>query len=356
MKTEPISPVVVALLLITITLAASTLVIWNLISANQNLWNVYVAVVQINDPVDSRANAGALETVRSFLNNPAFTRALEMGPDSGLDTITEVSLKDPATVASLADWLTGYIDTQITTAAYLVVLLGIVTGVLVLVLFATRSDLHRGYSIARSAHRLSHAVADTQDHERERIGRELHDNIGQLLSLVRIELTGGRTTEARHTLDTALAELRGLSRQLSLPAQSADDLSTELTELGRRLQESAGIPVSISVTGLEQSHSSIRKQAFRIAQELLTNGVKHARASRLDLRVLGVYPVLVLAYTDDGIGFDIEHVRTGVGLRSIQQRVELLGGSIQKHVLTPHGTGTKFRIELPLRGPEGHIQ
>jgi signal transduction histidine kinase len=87
----------------------------------------------------------------------------------------------------------------------------------------------------------------------------------------------------------------------------------------------------------------------------LTNGIKHAHASQLDLRILGVHPVLILAYSDDGIGFDIEQVTTGVGLRSIQQRVELLGGSIRQRASKPHGTGTAVRIELPLRDGEGQI-
>jgi two-component system sensor histidine kinase UhpB len=352
MSGKQLNPTILLLALVFIVLSVSTTVIWNLVSANHDLWEVYVAVTYLGGATDTVHRLEHEEVVRRFLESRTFSLIVVESGNPGLAMLRPEAISDPVGLSVLADWLDGYIHRQISMTEVLVVLLVVVTAVMLVLLVYTGRYVVRRVRTSEGVLRLSHAVADTQEIERQRIGRELHDNIGQLLSLARLELLGGKTDSAQRTLDTTLLELRGLTRQLAMPTESAGELEFELEELGRRLSESSGLQIDVRAAGFRQAHRAVPQQVYRIAQELLNNGIKHARASRISLQVIPVHLNLVITYSDDGVGFEYDTIRRGVGLTSIQQRVELFGGTIAYNT----AGGARIRIELPLRPGEEHLR
>ncbi|MFW6228643.1 MAG: sensor histidine kinase [Alkalispirochaeta sp.] len=343
-----LNPTILLLALVFIVLSVSTTVIWNLVSANHDLWKVYVAVTYLGGATDSAHRLEHEEVVRRFLESRTFSHIVSETGDPGLASVRPDTLSDPVGLSVMADRLDGYIHRQISMTEVLIVLLVVVTAVMLILLIYAGRHVVRRVRTSEGGWRLSHAVADTQEIERQRIGRELHDNIGRLLSPVRMELLGGSIDSAQRTLDTTLLELHGLTRQPATPTESAGALEFELEDLGRRLSETSGLSVDVHVTGVRQADTGVARQVYRIAQELVTNGIEHAAASRISLHVLPVHVSLVITYSDDGVGFDPDRVHRGVGLRSIQQRVELFGGTITYNNIS----GTRIRIELPLRSDE----
>ena len=194
-----------------------------------------------------------------------------------------------------------------------------------------------------------------QEAERQRIAQELHDEVGQRLTSVLLELKqgAGRADPAlavdlggiRDTTRTTLEEVRRISQRLRPGVLSDLGLLNALSSLASDLTSRYGIDV---VRGFAPGLPSLTPEAelvvYRVAQEALTNVVRHARAStvRLGLRQRG--SVLVLVVVDDGVG--AAHAPTGAGIQGMRERAQMVGGRLD--LVTPEGGGTEVRLEVPL--------
>ena len=209
---------------------------------------------------------------------------------------------------------------------------------------------------------LAKAVWKVQEEERRRLARDLHDGIGQTLTalknqLERLELgTGvepelrGRLAEAVEIAARALQETRELSRLLRPPVLDDLGLLPALRSLGRTL-ERGGLRVEIHSSGLddERLDADLETLVFRVAQEALTNVLKHAQVEEAELSVERLGGGLRLSISDRGRGFDPEDrsgEAPGCGLRGIHDRVELFGG--RSRVRSQPGQGTTIEVEVPL--------
>lgn len=212
--------------------------------------------------------------------------------------------------------------------------------------------------------RLLARVIDVQEHERARISRDLHDDLGQLLTAVSVGL---------RTLNDApdLAQARERAKHLSLIVTDSLDVVRRiarglrtgvLQDLGLRLaverlvedaSQSSGIDMTASISFPEDRRFSPASEmtAYRLVQEALTNVVRHADAARADVRLDADDHTLTIDIRDDGRGFSLRDAdaRQSLGLQGMRERVALLGGSIRFN--TAPGRGTAILIQLPVARP-----
>jgi len=214
---------------------------------------------------------------------------------------------------------------------------------------------------------LSRELIQSQEEERKRIAQELHDELGQALTAITLDLNiieRDLGQEIPQGIRKRLAGTRAIADELD---QKASDLALDLRpslldDLGLaptltwyvdRFSQRAEIEVKFEVIGREKRLSPEIETAFyRITQEALTNVARHARAKNVQM-VLELRPKMVkVIIEDDGKGFDLNKLRKsqslsqGLGLIGIQERVSLLGGRLEIH--SNPGEGTRIEIEIPL--------
>ncbi|PWT80987.1 MAG: hypothetical protein C5B57_11355 [Blastocatellia bacterium] len=245
------------------------------------------------------------------------------------------------------------------------VLLGIVVAIVAVRRLRTlerRSEMQRvvAEEAERQMRQLSQRVVATQEEERKNLSRELHDDVAQVLTALRMEL--GRIERARIPADNrigaAVAECRRLVDQLfrtvrdlalGLRPSMLDDfgLQPALEWHTRDLTRRYGVDVEVSVHGdLDVLPDHYRTCVFRAIQEALTNCVRHANARSVKVTVTGGINRLDVLVADDGIGLDPAQRRNGLGLRGIEERVKELHGTMS--IDGAPGTGTRLAIQLPL--------
>jgi signal transduction histidine kinase len=200
--------------------------------------------------------------------------------------------------------------------------------------------------------RLARAVWRVQEDERRRLARDLHDDLGQTLTALRHRLERlppGESREAALELAAqALDDVRELSRLLRPPVLDDLGLSAGLNWLGRRVRENSGLPVRVSASLDVPLDPETETLLFRIAQEALTNAVRHADATRVNLSLCRVADRLELRVHDNGKGFEPSVLEdtgeTGVGLAGMRDRVALFGGELV--ISSAEGRGTTVSATL----------
>lgn len=212
---------------------------------------------------------------------------------------------------------------------------------------------------------LAQSVVRSQEEERARLSRDLHDGISQWLVSIKLQVesgiaklaTQGATPEAaRKSLDRAAGQLNdvlGEVRRISHALRPAllDDLglAAALDHLTQEFSEHTGIDITFASEGETDGLTDVGNTVlFRIAQETLTNIERHANATKVAVRLISDNTGIILAITDDGIGFDVAHVaqhpKRGIGLRNMHERVEAVGGQLQ---LRSSPEGTQVIATLP---------
>jgi signal transduction histidine kinase len=199
-------------------------------------------------------------------------------------------------------------------------------------------------------------VVEAQERERRRLAIELHDETGQslaavLMGLRRLEEAGDlaavRTTvaELRETVVNAVQELRALAVELRPKALDDFGLAPALERLVDTYSRRTGLEVDSHLAGLEPRLSEpVESALYRIAQEALTNIAKHAGASAISIVTRRDAERLTMIVEDNGTGFDAAAPAEGLGLVSMRERAELLGGSLRVES-TEHGT--TLVVEVP---------
>ena len=195
-----------------------------------------------------------------------------------------------------------------------------------------------------------------QETERQRIARELHDEVGQLLTgivlrseaLARRAQNGLRSDieELREVARHAAEETRDIARRLRPEALDELGLQSALLALCNAASDSAGVEIRRSVERILPLNPEQELVIYRVAQESITNVVRHARARRVDLTLTGdeVEGVL-LTVADDGVGMPAGAERRANGIRGMRERALLVGGVLTIGA-SPQG-GTEVRLHLP---------
>jgi len=208
--------------------------------------------------------------------------------------------------------------------------------------------------------KMMEAVLESQEMERKRVAADLHDSIGGMLSAIRVGLTTmGRQLpdpraieQQKKMLDDTIGSVRSISRELMPSTLERFGLVHALRELCDQVHTTSLLPVHFQEQGEMDSMSPARQlMIYRIAQELVTNAVKHAHATAIHVRLL-VQNQLVLIVEDNGIGFNPENYRTasasgrGLGLFNIENRARLLGARMVHEMSGQQGS--RITLTIPL--------
>ena len=189
--------------------------------------------------------------------------------------------------------------------------------------------------------RLDQEIAQVADRERRRLGHDLHDKLGQhltgtaLAAQVLKEKLAARccpeTSDAErlvHCLEEGIDFTRNLARGFFSPELRAEGLVVALQNLAETISEQSGISCVLHGDELISIHdSTVANQLYRIAQEAVTNSVKHAAASHIDIRLAMDGPELCLSIVDDGVGFPDNPRSEGLGLHLMRHAAALSGGT-----------------------------
>jgi signal transduction histidine kinase len=214
---------------------------------------------------------------------------------------------------------------------------------------------------------LNQKLNEVQEAERKQLARELHDEMGQALTAISINLAAmaqdlppnyakslsERLKESQMLADQTLEQIRELSFNLR-PAMLDDlGLAPTLRWYLKRYQKRVGITVDLEASSLkERLPVDIETALYRIFQEALTNITRHARASHVELIIRRSKDGVLVEIKDDGCGFEMEQVfgseasTSGMGLLGMRERTVLLGGIFNLH--SAPGAGTQVSIEIPL--------
>lgn len=203
---------------------------------------------------------------------------------------------------------------------------------------------------------LSSRILDIQERERRALARELHDEIGQALTAVKINLqallfdaslgAAARRVEASVAIvDEALRKVRGLSLDLRPPQLDDLGLAAALRWYLARQAEASGVAIELEADeALARLDPEVETACFRIAQEAVTNALRHARARRIAVRLCREGEALRLEVRDDGAGFDVGRARAAaahggsLGLAGMEERAALAGGRAEFVSIPGEGT------------------
>jgi signal transduction histidine kinase len=215
------------------------------------------------------------------------------------------------------------------------------------------------------------AIANAQFHEqtkqravineRQRLARELHDSVTQVLYSVilyadatRLALAAKKEAEASENLQElrtlarqAMADMRLLLFRLHPPVLEDEGLVAALQARLEAIEARAGLQIDLRAKGENVLPIAIAEELYKVALEALNNVVKHAKAEQVIVHLLFTEQSCVLTIQDDGVGFDPGAVQGGLGLRSIAERVQQIGGNLL--VESAPGQGTKLQVAVKIQ-------
>ncbi|GAB3838297.1 hypothetical protein GCM10028821_39720 [Hymenobacter jeollabukensis] len=210
------------------------------------------------------------------------------------------------------------------------------------------------------------AVLEAEENERRRIGSDLHDGIGQLLTAAKLNLhalqqqLGPGRPGHENLLDNALAvvdesfrEVRGISHNLMPNALIKRGLAAAVRDFLDKLPSDNGLRVEVQAYGIDATQLPPHAESvlFRVIQELVQNIIKHAQATEVTIQLVQSAAELTVTVEDNGRGFDAQGLEAdvGIGLRNVATRMTYLGGRAELD--TAPGRGTTVTLEVPLTAP-----
>jgi PAS domain S-box-containing protein len=220
----------------------------------------------------------------------------------------------------------------------------------------------------------SRRLIEAQEAERRRISLELHDQVGQILTAVKMHLHALRKTcgtsdiatlieENLNVIDEAVDQVRDLSVDLRPALLDDFGLMVAVRWYLDRQAKKSGVAVELVSLSLNEDHrfpADLETACFRIVQEAVTNIIRHAHAARISIRLERTGSDLMLVIGDDGVGFDVKAVRTGVngtatlGLRGMEERAQAVGGTLT--VDSAPRLGTQVCASFPLADEQLEIE
>jgi signal transduction histidine kinase len=221
---------------------------------------------------------------------------------------------------------------------------------------------HREMQVAqRELRDLSRQLVSAQEKERKALSRDLHDQVGQVLTALRISLSNIQLSLKAAGMETN-NELEISKRLVSQALRSARDLAmglrpSMLDDLGleaalewhvRQHSRISGVPATLNLScSLQHLSDAQRTCVYRTVQEALNNSAKHAHARNVTVNIQNETDAISIVVQDDGVGFDASaRVSHALGLLGMRERIEQLGGSVS--VNSEIGHGTLVCVKLPV--------
>ena len=257
-----------------------------------------------------------------------------------------------------------------TASSVLALLLGTLLAFLTIgrILILERASVRQFREVTRARlelQNLSHRLVAAQEEERRRVARELHDEIGQAMSAVLVELgrlenrlpagqleNRAMVAAARQLADHAVAQARDMA--LLLRPSMLDDLGLvpALKWQAREVSRRTGVKVRVSAqTVADDLPDAFRTCIYRIVQEAVSNAARHSRATAVRVEARQDEAGIRVSIQDDGGGFDAS-LEKGMGILGMEERVKELGGEF--HIDSRRGRGTTVSLRLPLTVSQAH--
>jgi signal transduction histidine kinase len=200
-----------------------------------------------------------------------------------------------------------------------------------------------------------------QEEERKRIARDLHDRLGSMLAMVKNHFKSVETSidnlkdtntklykKANKLLDEACEEVRKISQDMASGVLTKFGLTAALEDLKNTLEESKQLEVEFVSHGLNNRLPlELEITIYRIIQELISNILKHAKASEITIQLLKGKNGLNIIAEDNGIGFEISEAKLGMGLKNIEARIDGLNGELK--IDSTLRKGTTITVDIPLK-------
>ena len=205
---------------------------------------------------------------------------------------------------------------------------------------------------------LSRRLLEQQERERSALARELHDQLGQSLATISLNLQAiegelspvslARVPESMQMIKNMFEQVRTLTFELRPSVLDDFGLVEAVRNLVRRHGERAGVRVSFTAKPNDaRAPAEIETACFRIVQEALRNVARHSRARHVQVTLTAQDFALEVTVTDDGVGFNVERQPSGVGLMGMSERAELVGGNFGIESAPDAGTTVRARFPLP---------
>ena len=210
--------------------------------------------------------------------------------------------------------------------------------------------------------KITAAAIKGQEMERSNVSRELHDNVNQVLTTVKLytELCTAGTVDpdvilpkCTLLLNETINEIRNLSKKLSAPSLGDVGIKDTLKDLVESMQETleGEIKLHIRAASCTTIDNELHLTIYRIAQEHLTNILKHAQAKNVTIHIDAVDGQLSLTITDDGRGFDTTKKTSGIGITNMTSRAHILNGSFK--IESHEGRGCTLSVSFPVEAIDG---
>ena len=194
-------------------------------------------------------------------------------------------------------------------------------------------ELHKRY--------LTRAVIDAQEKERAKISRDLHDNVNQVLTTVKLYMEMGLSNKFNSQelqqrsvqyISDCINEIRAISRSLSAPTLGGMNFKESIQELVKSIADTNHLKIKLKVTGFSTKEHSLSTDLhlgiYRILQEQLANILRHANAKHAKIEITKEPHIITLRIEDDGKGFDTNAQRQGIGITNMTTRAEALNGQL----------------------------
>ncbi len=213
----------------------------------------------------------------------------------------------------------------------------------------------------QAAHKLTNALLEGQENERQRLAKEIHDGIGPLMSTLKMDIENikndlenqaaqwDKIEKTEELVQQISVDIRNISHALMPSALVDFGLVPALDNLCMRIESSTNLDIRLfTETITERLSSELELGLYRITQELLNNALKYAQAKNITIQIVKHPDRLTLTVEDDGVGFEkeklAEAIDKGIGLRNIKTRSEALGGTF--HLDSSPGNGVTATINI----------
>lgn len=225
-----------------------------------------------------------------------------------------------------------------------------------------KQDARLKTEIISQQEQATRAVIQAEENERQRIARDLHDGVGQMMSAAKMNLSALESDmDFRHEdqkrtfekviqlVDESCREVRTVSHLMMPNALIRSNLDTAIREFADRIRDPR-IDLHVYTRGLEERlDPSMETVLYRVVQECVTNAIRHAGATTLDISIVREKNEITGTIEDNGKGFDLIEAEKneGIGLRNIRSRIGYLKGTVDFDSMPGRGTVVAFHVPLP---------
>ena len=223
-----------------------------------------------------------------------------------------------------------------------------------LLLIARNRKLKHLATIAQSKTEFEKELINTRlevaEHTLQEIASDLHDDVGQSLTLAiivlnRLEIENDLVNEVKDTVKSGLDSVRNISRILSPEYLQTFGLNQALLRLQERINRQKILQLNVEIQdSVKWSNREQELYVFRILQELATNTIKYADAKQVFIKIQSEHNKISTHYSDDGKGFTPQETENGMGMLNIQKRIELMGGQV--HIDSKQNEGLRVQFTL----------